>query len=93
MIGWIALGVVVLALLLLVLAVLPVLAGLRRLNRALHGLRRRTVEAQALQPAAEALAHRAESVREALQTIADRVAVLQAKNHDDTDAHRQHFTT
>jgi biopolymer transport protein ExbB/TolQ len=78
MIGWVVLGVLVFAVLVLALAVLVVLGRLRRFGDEAHRLQRRTVDAQALQPAVEALQQRAEALQATLERLADRAEALQA---------------
>jgi biopolymer transport protein ExbB/TolQ len=79
MVGWIVLGVCVLAVLVLVGAVVPVLRRLRAMGEAMRGLQRRAADAQQLVPAVEALQARAEAMQRQLATLEERSALVKAR--------------
>jgi biopolymer transport protein ExbB/TolQ len=71
-IWWIVLGLVLLGVVLLILVVLPVLRRLARLDRAMMKTRQRAVDAQALQPALDALQSRLAEVSAHAEAVARR---------------------
>jgi hypothetical protein len=78
--GWIALGLVGLGLLVLAAAVLSLLRHIGRLGRAAQLLNRRALEAQRhLQPALADLERQAEAMQRSVELINDRAAVLRAR--------------
>jgi hypothetical protein len=78
-VGWIVLGVVVLALVVLVAAVLTLLGRLRGLARALRRLQGRAADAERLMPAVTALQERAADMERQLRVIEERAALVRAR--------------
>jgi hypothetical protein len=81
-IGWIVLGVCVLAVLVLVGALLPVLRRLRTLGEAVRGLQARAADAQRLVPAVTALQERAAAMERQLRAIEERAALVRARRDE-----------
>jgi hypothetical protein len=81
-IGWIVLGVCVLAVLVLVAALVPVLRRLRTLGEAVRGLQVRAADAQRLVPAVTALQERAVAMELQLRAIEERAALVRARRDE-----------
>jgi hypothetical protein len=79
MVWWIALGVVVLALVLLVLVSLPVLSRLGRLSRAAARTQARVAEAETVQMSVAHLQERLASLAEQAAFVQERVAAREGK--------------
>lgn len=79
MVKWIVLAVVVFAFVVLALAARPVLVRLPRLHRAALKLQQRQEQAESLVAGAETLQQRVTVLQQQSETMAQRLAVINAK--------------